>query len=1405
MVRHKARPQRDPQFSTPVNIYVEEPPLAGVSAEDAGPSTDLRTETSAEEDVPLGQRIFRPAKRRRLGTPQQHTNRQQKQRSMSAEQQWDCGSSSVCRCLALEPCKLSAFRTLPLEMLLEPVPVSLTGLQQLRVMAQCSDSQQTEIELLVVTPQGQYKGVITLHSMSQRKNVFAELRAKRLACCASGDPERLILSIGLQLDVMECRAGAEAHEEDRSQKSSSFKQARRWLVSRSFAVELSTPEEATSEPAHEGQPIGSMDGPKEANKESHDEYFDAATIYSLVKPRGTEAELQRQPHQLLPQLRPYQRRAARWMLDRELCQTSESSRSMHPLWQPIQALDGRQLFFCHASGHVSLKCPGQPFPVQGGILADEMGLGKTVELLACLAANPFPGDRLKMEEALDEAPAIDRRERIDCFCGMTGEPDDEDDYEGLWLGCSECLAWMHGSCVGFAHKAPPGDYVCRRCLVAKACAEVTVPCPATLIVCPPPILDQWASEIARHTRPGAFKVAIYEGQEARASAQQVSQPGVLRGIVSAQDLAAADIVLTTYDALRKDVHRQADPRLNERSLRRPKRWQVAPTPLTRLKWWRVVMDEAQMVERPSQAAALARQLEATHRWAISGTPVSNGLNDIGGLLLFLRAAPWDDGSIWGSCVVRPCNKGLAIGKERLLQILSPVCGGLMWRNSMADVADDLGLPPQHQRKTDLQLSAIERHFYTRQHQACAAKARQVLGQVLASAPSRRLTPHEEKRLLLPLLRLRQACCHPQVGVGGIKTLGQARTPMTMDEILQVLTGKAKQEAEEAQRILCGALNGLAALHLIDQDHGLAIKTYRQVLSVAEANKELIRADPLQRLHTMHNLGEQMSRGRLPAGIARTLRDSTLARDGAEIRDHYLTESAAKSAAATQDYKTSLKAMVDVQKQAVEGEYRLKGSRSGSREAQDQDAGWWHAGVRLIMEHGADSGYACLQHIQEQLRERDTYRQLTTQNATSLARRFQNLPGLQLVVQQELEALDLARKAALADLDRLAVASTDPAPEMVEQAGHCGRCRAELGVQGSVCQHCHLDDLFLAWEVRLYSLQTRAAAAGGFVTAEDAIRQEQAKTLRRVGRGGLNEATGPTVEAEAALAAEAGTSLEGTGHRSGVVAGTEIIRQPCEAEQVLRLLTTQLRTLRNLPASLGSQREEILQLGKAHLESLELQRKAYVKARAHAMAQRSSLYARDELEMSVMRLRVRHPHEHVALHEEAFKLHPAEVPVRNKELTMEKLVAEADLARTLGTLRYLEGLKAARHKSLAGVESEAAGAAGPSDTTKEGGEVCPVCQESLRQDLVMLPCAHSLCYKCSMQLVERSSSISSPKGKRQINCPTCRARTGIDDLAYIDGKAGNVKDEGQENAAGEARLLVKGSYGSKVCLLKSMFQ
>ena len=43
--------------------------------------------------------------------------------------------------------------------------------------------------------------------------------------------------------------------------------------------------------------------------------------------------------------------------------------------------------------------------------------------------------------------------------------------------------------------------------------------------------------------------------------------------------------------------------------------QVIPTPLTRLRWWRVCLDEAQMVESTTaKAAEMALKLQTVHRW-----------------------------------------------------------------------------------------------------------------------------------------------------------------------------------------------------------------------------------------------------------------------------------------------------------------------------------------------------------------------------------------------------------------------------------------------------------------------------------------------------------------------------------------------------------------------------------------------------------------------------------------------------------------------------------------------------------------------------------------------------------------------------------------------------------------------
>lgn len=49
------------------------------------------------------------------------------------------------------------------------------------------------------------------------------------------------------------------------------------------------------------------------------------------------------------------------------------------------------------------------------------------------------------------------------------------------------------------------------------------------------------------------------------------------------------------------------------------RYEVVPTPLTRLVWWRVVLDEAQMVESSTaKAAEMACKLQAVHRCGGAG-------------------------------------------------------------------------------------------------------------------------------------------------------------------------------------------------------------------------------------------------------------------------------------------------------------------------------------------------------------------------------------------------------------------------------------------------------------------------------------------------------------------------------------------------------------------------------------------------------------------------------------------------------------------------------------------------------------------------------------------------------------------------------------------------------------------
>jgi superfamily II DNA or RNA helicase len=121
----------------------------------------------------------------------------------------------------------------------------------------------------------------------------------------------------------------------------------------------------------------------------------------------------------------------------------------------------------------------------------------------------------------------------------------------------------------------------------------------TLVICPPAVLGNWASEAARFTR--GLKVAVHHG------------PGRAEGDVAIGRLAAThDVVLTTYATAVRDIG-----------------------PLSSLTWRRVVVDEAQVIKNhQSETAQELRRLNAHSKVALTGTPVENGLGDLWAILDF---------------------------------------------------------------------------------------------------------------------------------------------------------------------------------------------------------------------------------------------------------------------------------------------------------------------------------------------------------------------------------------------------------------------------------------------------------------------------------------------------------------------------------------------------------------------------------------------------------------------------------------------------------------------------------------------------------------------------------------------------------------------------------------------------
>ncbi|CAG1983420.1 unnamed protein product [Fusarium graminearum] len=305
----------------------------------------------------------------------------------------------------------------------------------------------------------------------------------------------------------------------------------------------------------------------------------------------------------------------------------------------------------------------------------------------------------------------------------------------------------------------------------EAQAKLT-PTGATLIVTPPSLRDQWVSEISRHAP--SLSVEVYEGRK------KISDDDEEHII---NELAGHDIVITTYSVLSSEVHYTIAP--PERSRRHARVYQRPISPLTQISWWRICLDEAQMIENGySQAAKVARVIPRVNAWGITGTPVKNSVEDLQGLLLFLQYEPY--------CYTKSDWDHLRWNKSGFQRLFNKIT----LRHTKSMVRNELVLPSQKRFVISMPFTAVEeQHYQSLYRDMAEACALSLDGEPLVED----WKPGDHAANMRTwLVRLRQTALHPEVGSYNRRILGHNKNrPMrTVEEVLDAML----EQSESAIRV-----------------------------------------------------------------------------------------------------------------------------------------------------------------------------------------------------------------------------------------------------------------------------------------------------------------------------------------------------------------------------------------------------------------------------------------------------------------------------------------------------------------------------------------------------------------------------------------------------------------------------
>ena len=222
----------------------------------------------------------------------------------------------------------------------------------------------------------------------------------------------------------------------------------------------------------------------------------------------------------------------------------------------------------------------------------------------------------------------------------------------------------------------------------------------SIVVCPKSLVFNWASEFARFD--GSTKVVAIYGTDAARSE-----------LISAIDMKKKAVYITSYDFLRNDIAKYSG------------------------EFNYVILDEAQYIKNVNALKTKSvKELNARHRFALTGTPIENSVVDLWSIFDFIMPGYFEELSRFRD------TETSAIAKKAAPFIL---------RRVKEDVLEDL--PAKYERILSADMGSQRRKVYDAMRQE-ARKALQAGGKAFDMLPY--------------LTRLRQVCVDPGMFVENYK-------------------------------------------------------------------------------------------------------------------------------------------------------------------------------------------------------------------------------------------------------------------------------------------------------------------------------------------------------------------------------------------------------------------------------------------------------------------------------------------------------------------------------------------------------------------------------------------------------------------------------------------------------------